>query len=113
MPVYEAKCNQCGALREYIRPVAQYDDTPMCCGEKTEKVILSSPMAVMDIQPYQSPVTGKWIDSRKQRNEDMKRNSCRPWEGIEQEKKEARRARQYEDQALAKQVDKWIKEDFC
>lgn len=113
MPVYESKCGKCGRIHEYVRTIAEYDQTPECCGEKTIKVILSSPMAVMDIPAYQSPVTGKWIDSRKQRNEDLKRNGCRPWEGIEQEKKEAARHREYDAQKMDKQVEKWIEKDFC
>ena len=38
---------------------------------------------------YQSPVTGKWIDTPGQRREDMKRNNYRPWEGMEAERKVA------------------------
>lgn len=30
-----------------------------------------------DIPPYQSPVTGQWIDGRVARREDLKRTGCR------------------------------------
>lgn len=42
-----------------------------------------------DIAPYESPVTGNIIDGRRARREDLKRNRCRPYEGREQELKEA------------------------
>jgi hypothetical protein len=38
---------------------------------------------------YQSPVTGKWIDTPSQRRDDMARNNSRPWEGMESERKAA------------------------
>lgn len=71
-------------------------------------------MGIVDIPAYQSPISGHWINSRKQRNEDMVRNNCRPWEGMEQEQKEADRRRAYEDQkedmAIESSIEKTIKE---
>ena len=98
MPIYESVCRKCGKYHEYIRPLSKYDDTPECCGVKTEKRIFSAPFGVVDIPAYQSPVTGRWINSRVERNEDLKRNGCRPWEGLEQEKKEAERQKAYQEQ---------------
>lgn len=48
-----------------------------------------APTVFGDLPGYESPVTGKWIDGRKARREDLKRTNSRPWEGIEQERKEA------------------------
>lgn len=45
--------------------------------------------AVYVMPSYQSPITGQWIDTPSQRREDMARNNCRPWEGLEAEKQEA------------------------
>lgn len=42
-----------------------------------------------DLPGYQSPVTGLWVEGRKARREDLKRTGCRPYEGREQESKEA------------------------
>lgn len=44
-----------------------------------------------DLPGYESPVTGLWVEGRKARREDLKRTHSRPWEGLEQEKKEAAR----------------------
>lgn len=40
---------------------------------------------VGDIEPYQSPVDGRVIGSRKDNREDLLRNGCRQWEGTAQE----------------------------
>ena len=98
MPIYEAVCPKCGKYHEYVRTMSQCTDTPECCGVKTEKRIFSAPFGVVDIPAYQSPVTGRWINSRAERTEDLKRNGCRPWEGLEQEKKEAERQRAYQEE---------------
>jgi hypothetical protein len=46
-----------------------------------------------DLPGYQSPVTGLWVEGRRARREDLKRTGSRPWEGMEQEQKEAARIR--------------------
>lgn len=58
-----------------------------------------------DLPGYQSPVTGLWVDGRKQRREDLKRTGSRPWEGREQEQKEADRRRAYAEQANDRRLD--------
>lgn len=95
--IYESECLCCGKRHEYVRSVAQYLDTPECCGKRTEKRIYSAPMGIVDIPAYESPASGKWITSRAQRREDFKRTGTRPWEGKEQEQKEAARQRQYDE----------------
>ena len=51
-----------------------------------------TPLIFGDLPPYQSPVTGLWVDGRVARREDLKRTGSRPYEGLQQEKKEAARA---------------------
>lgn len=55
-----------------------------------------APMVVGDLPGYLSQ-TGAWVEGRAQRREDLKRSGCRPWEGLEQEKKEAARRQSYID----------------
>ena len=106
--IYESICRQCGKVHEYIKPAAQCYETPECCGQKTEKVILTAPYGVVDIPAYQSPVSGRWINSRRERNEDLKRNDCRPWEGKEQETKEAARRAAYDEQKQDVAIEKSV-----
>lgn len=35
-----------------------------------------------EIDPYQSPATGKWITNRRERREDLKRSDCVPYERL-------------------------------
>ena len=112
MPVYEAVCMKCGKYHEYIRPVAQYLDTPECCGAKTDKRLLSAPMMRADIQPwdaYQSPATGKLITSYAQRREDMKASGCRDWEGMDNEKQNAAQQKRYDEEAQDAAIDKTVR----
>lgn len=89
MPVYEALCKSCGKVHNYYRRVADCMDTPECCGEKTQKVILSAPAGFADLPGYESPITGEWIEGRAARRNDLAKHGCRPWEGMEQEQKYA------------------------
>ena len=59
-----------------------------------------APLVFGDLPAYRSPINGQWINGRVQRREDLKRNHCRPYEGLEQEKKEAARQTAYKEQAL-------------
>jgi hypothetical protein len=108
MPCYEALCHVCGKVQDYYRPASDYLNTPYCCGKKTEKVILTAPYGVVDIPAYQSPISGKWINSRRERTEDLKRNDCRPWENMEQETKEAARRAKYEEEKQDKAIEKSV-----
>ena len=49
-----------------------------------------------DLPDYVSPVTGKLISGRKQREEDLKRSGCRPYEGRQSEEREAAQQRAYD-----------------
>lgn len=73
---------------------------------------VSGVLIVPDLPGYESPVTGLWVEGRKQRREDLKRTGCRPYEGREQETKEAARFRQYEDQKMDKSLDKAVHEAY-
>jgi|SRR5579859_868264 len=53
-----------------------------------------------DLPGYQSPVTGLWIEGRKARREDLLRTNSRPYEGFEQESKEAAKVRAAHEQKL-------------
>ena len=103
--IYESRCNSCGKLYEYIKPAAQYLDSPFCCGERTEKVILNAPMGHVVNIHYTSPIDGKPITTKQARIDDLKRNNCRPWEGLEQEKKVAQERKKYEEKIEDKKLE--------
>lgn len=77
-----ARYIQCPKTHKLIPADQFYDTEPV----KTHFVI-------GEIPEYHSPIDGSLIDSRKKRNQDLQRSGSRPWEGIEQENKEAERRR--------------------
>ena len=108
MPIYESRCKECGTVHEYYQTASKCRETPFCCGFQTEKIILTAPFGVVDIPAYQSPVSGKWINSRRERAEDLKQTGSRPWEGMEQEQKEADRVKAYTEAEQDKKLEKTI-----
>lgn len=73
MPIYGIKCGICGKEDDIFRSLSNYDDLPECCGVRVNRV-LSAPMVIADIQPYQSMATGEWIKSRSQHRDHLKSN---------------------------------------
>lgn len=59
-----------------------------------------------DLPDYTSPVDDRLVSGRKQRREDLKRNNCRPWEGREQEEKQAARNRAANERQLDNLAEK-------
>ena len=103
--IYESRCNSCGKTYEYIKPASQYLDSPFCCGERTEKVILNPPMGHVVNINYTSPIDGRPITTKQARINDMRANNCRPWEGMEQEKKVAQERKAYEEKVEDKKIE--------
>jgi len=95
--IYESRCKICNQTYEYIKPAAQYLESPFCCGVKTEKVILNAPMGHVVNIHYTSPIDGRPITTKQARIDDLKRSGSRPWEGLEQEKKVAQERKKYEE----------------
>jgi hypothetical protein len=53
-----------------------------------------------DLPGYESPIDGRWIEGRRARRDDLARSNCRPWEGREQEEKEAAKRRSENERRL-------------
>lgn len=52
---------------------------------KCEMMNRQAPAVFADLPGYESPVTGKWVEGRAQRREDLRRTGCRPYEEGERE----------------------------
>lgn len=63
---------------------------------------------IADIEPYESPIDGRVINSRTQRRDDLERHNSRPWEGREQESKEAKRREGYIEQKNDSQLHETV-----
>lgn len=104
MPIYEYECEECGVWGDAYRSMAERHFAPICpdCGDVM--VLRISPCAGVVKFPagggheYVSTTTGKYITTERARRDDLKRSGCRPYEGLEAEKKEAERKRKYEEE---------------
>jgi len=75
-------------------PLALYRQTVLhTCAGIGQKVILP-PMIRGDLPGYTSPIDGRWVEGRRARQEDLRRNSCRPYEPGEKQENERRRAQE-------------------
>lgn len=84
-----------------------YDDVEAAWRAKLYMHAFPQRSAAVYVMPaYQSPVTNQWIDTPAQRRDDLARNGCRPWEGLEVEKKEAARREMELDRGMDKLAEK-------
>lgn len=66
----------------------------------------AAPAVFGDLPPYESPITGKIVDGRRARRDDLKRHGCRPYEGREQEMKEAAKVQRENDRKVDQLAEK-------
>lgn len=71
-----------------------------------------APTVWSDLEGYQSPATGKWVEGRKARREDLKRSGCRPYEGKDQEMREAAKIRAEEERRLDSRIAETTARNF-
>jgi ketosteroid isomerase-like protein len=78
MPLYDARCTECGSVKEIFRAYEKRDeDLPVCaCGQQMARVFIP-PQVMRDIEPYQSMVTGEMIGGRSAHREHLKRHGLR------------------------------------
>jgi hypothetical protein len=88
--------------RRYNPTTREMEDVPLDAPSRHAE----APEIWDDLPGYESPVTGLWVEGRRQRREDLKRTRSRPYEGREQEAKEAARYQARTEQKLDQLADK-------
>lgn len=110
MPMYRARCVACSEQTDFFRKIADRDSLPACdCGGSYER-ILTPTFISADIEPYISPASGKIINSRTDRRDDLKAGGYIEWEpGIKEAvaKKRAQNQAQL-DSTVEKAVDELV-----
>src|SRR5690606_35343179 len=104
MAIYEYECPRCDYGRvTRIKPIAEYNTAESCtvCAGPLRKV-LSAPAIQMDIQPYDCPITGKLITSRRAHEENLAKHGCRVLEPGET--REAMQAAKAAEDSLADSI---------
>ncbi|OWT62014.1 FmdB family zinc ribbon protein [Candidimonas nitroreducens] len=111
MPMYTVRCHACGKYDTIFRRIAERDaNLPQCHGAMHR--IIEAPTVQADLPGYQSPIDGHWVEGRRQRTEDLRRNHCRPWEGMAAEKQEAHRRAAEADKAYGAAVESAIVDTY-
>lgn len=107
MPLYEYQCER-GHVTTELRSVAHMHDPVDCpaCGFPARRAIITPPRVFGDLPGYESPATGRWIDGRRARAEDLARSGCRPYESGEREELVRRQAAN--DRAAERAVDEAV-----
>lgn len=111
MPLYEYQC-AAGHVTEAVRPISECRAAIRCnfCSLPAERAILTPPRVFGDYEGYESPASGKWIEGRRQRAEDLARTHCRPYELGEREEMQRRIAAN--ERALDRAVDNAVVESI-
>jgi hypothetical protein len=114
MPLYTTICTHCGRKDSIYRLIVERDvNIPDCLydGQPMRRAV-EAPAVHADLPGYQSPVDGRWIEGKRARIEDLKRNNCRPWEGMESERKEAVKRAEEADRVLDQKSEAAVHETF-
>jgi len=110
MPAYTVFCPNCHHKDVIYARVADRDDPRQCNGCKWEFVyrIIEAPFVRGEIEPYFSDSTGRMVNSRAQRREDLKAARAYEWEpGIE---RDVARKKQYNLDASNAEIGKAVDE---
>lgn len=75
-------------------------------------IVICAPSVQGDLPGYESPVTGKWIEGRAARREDLKRSNARPYEGFAVEKREADKRKAEREAKSDAKLEKVIRETY-
>lgn len=57
MASYTSHCKHCDTYIDYYRPIADRGDTPVCCGEKSERTLASPMIPRMGLADHYQIVT--------------------------------------------------------
>lgn len=87
------------ARRRYVQIDGELIEVPMHYVPEPQVVVRG------DIPAYESPATGKIVDGRRQRREDLKASGCREWEGMKAERENADRQKAYAEQRLEEHAE--------
>lgn len=114
MPIYSTICTHCGRKDTIYRSVANRDkDLPLCPDDDFPvRRAVEAPAVHADLPGYQSPIDGRWVEGRRARTEDLKRSNCRPWEGMETERREAVKRAEEADRDFDAKTEAAVHETF-
>ena len=109
MPLYDFRCSEGHTFERHV-PLANFSDPQNCsCGSPAQRLI-SRPMFSVESVGYNCPITGSWIGSKKDHQENLARHGCRVLETGETSASAARR--QAADTALDAAVEATVEKEI-
>jgi putative FmdB family regulatory protein len=109
LPLYDFKCTE-GHVFERAVKLADFEVVQECvCGAVTTRVI-SAPRFSVDNVGYDCPVTGEWIGSKRQHEENLKKHGCRVYEAGETD--ELKQTKAKEEAAFDKGIEDTVEREF-
>lgn len=112
MPLYDCVCAE-GHKFERVIPLAQFEEPIICaCGSPARRAI-SRPTIIggkLDYE-YACPISGKHISSKRQHEENLKKNGCRVFETGEREYNQRQAARA--EAEFEKKVDETVEREIA
>ena len=109
MPLYDFKCLD-GHKFERMVPLAEFDNSQFCaCGNPATRVINPIRFSVENVG-YDCPITGEWIGSKRQHENNLAKHGCRVYEAGETE--QAKKAKAQADAEFEKRLDETVEKEF-
>lgn len=109
MPLYDCICAQ-GHKFERMIPLANFEDPIICaCQQSATRVISPIRFSVENVG-YDCPITGEWIGSKRQHENNLAKHGCRVYEAGETE--QAKKAKAQADAEFERQIDETVEKEF-
>ncbi len=112
MPLYTFQCPACSGTRDVVVPIDQRNHAHVVCGCGAAMVRhqIYRQMVKADLPGYTCPITGQWIEGRRQHEENLKRHGCRVLESGETDA--VRRNRAQAEAALERSVAETVEAEI-
>jgi hypothetical protein len=106
MPLYDIRCSRSNQVFERHIKLANFEEPIFCACGATAHRCISTPMFSVDNTGYDCPVTGKWIGSKREHEENLRQTNCRVLETGEREANAKKR--EAEEAAFEKSVENTV-----
>lgn len=109
MPLYDFKCVNGHTFERQVK-LANFEDIQTCDCNAVATRLISKPRFSVDQTDYACPVTGERIASKREHEENLKRQNCRVLEPGETES--AAKKRLSDDEVLDKKIEETVEREI-
>lgn len=91
MPLYDFRCEQGHVFERQVK-LSAYEEPQYCSCQSPARRVISTPRFSVENVGYDCPITGKWIGSKREHQDNLSRHNCRVLETGETQINEQRKA---------------------